>query len=259
MVRYMKPTETLASVIGEQLRALRERYGKRQDEIAGEARQLGFRWTRATVAAIEAGNRRLSIEEFLFLPYILGGSLMTNEAELRDKARKIELPDLFTEDRWIALATDTFIHSEMIREIVRGRGWQAPDRLDTPARRKRKEKRKTLLANSRPETYAETISWQEVWPDAQLTFQERLKVDLASYRDAEQKAARKLKVPPLAVSIASYRLWEHGLTEERDQRVAEQVKNSSSRTLQAIRGHITRALLGEIEPFIMRLRGKNFN
>lgn len=66
--------------------------------------------------------------------------------------------------------------------------------------------------------------------------------------DAEVKAAARLGMTPLALTQAAIRLWGRSLSAERDRRVGLQVTEKlDSRSVQALRGHITRALLAEIE------------
>lgn len=69
--------------------------------------------------------------------------------------------------------------------------------------------------------------------------------------EAEQKAARKLGVTPQTIAEESFIRWGRSLTEERDARVDQEgLRPRSARSLQALRGHITRQLLGEIESVI---------
>jgi hypothetical protein len=82
--------------------------------------------------------------------------------------------------------------------------------------------------------------------------------DVAEHLDAESKIARKLGLSPGAVVAASLRLWGRTLTEQRDRAVRDNVSVNRlareywagrdqdippARTLQAARGHITRALV----------------
>jgi hypothetical protein len=65
--------------------------------------------------------------------------------------------------------------------------------------------------------------------------------------DAERKAARRLGVPALTLSVAAHSRYGRSFTAERDRRVAEQAPaDAPPRTLQALRGHITRALIAEL-------------
>lgn len=74
---------------------------------------------------------------------------------------------------------------------------------------------------------------------------------LAVNGEAEQKAARNLGVTSQAIADAAYDLWSQSLTEERDARLEEEGSHlHSQRSLQALRGHITRRLVREIESLI---------
>jgi hypothetical protein len=63
--------ESLAERVGGVIRRLRLAQAGRQEDLAAQARQVGLPWYRATVAMIEAGRRRLTLEEFVNLPHIL--------------------------------------------------------------------------------------------------------------------------------------------------------------------------------------------
>ena len=64
---------------------------------------------------------------------------------------------------------------------------------------------------------------------------------------AEQKAARKLSVPTETIAATAQKLWGRSLTVERDARVARSVPTGvPPRSLQALRGHVTRQLLTEV-------------
>lgn len=82
---------------------------------------------------------------------------------------------------------------------------------------------------------------------------------------AERKAARKYDVEPETIRRLAQRLWGRSLDAERDERVREdlafqdewpemaemfnpKVEAIPPRSLQAIRGHVTRELLSELEP-----------
>jgi hypothetical protein len=65
------------------------------------------------------------------------------------------------------------------------------------------------------------------------------------YDEAAAKAARRLGVAAATVVDASTALWGHELGRERDRRVTADPQESR-RSLQARRGHVTRALIEEI-------------
>lgn len=65
----------------------------------------------------------------------------------------------------------------------------------------------------------------------------------------EIKAGLKLGVPGEEVARAAWMLWRRSLAEERDARLQVLAPDASdARTVQALRGHITRALLKELAP-----------
>jgi transcriptional regulator with XRE-family HTH domain len=77
----------------------------------------------------------------------------------------------------------------------------------------------------------------------------------AAAADAERKVARRLGVAPGRVSVAAYQRWGRSLTEERDARVAELVSpRANMRTIQALRGHVTRALMDELRESVGQAR-----
>jgi hypothetical protein len=53
-----------------------------------------------------------------------------------------------------------------------------------------------------------------------------------------------LGVEPLAVAKAARKLWDRSLTEERDRRLER--RDATPRSVQALRGHVTRALIAEL-------------
>jgi transcriptional regulator with XRE-family HTH domain len=70
---------------------------------------------------------------------------------------------------------------------------------------------------------------------------------LKEQTEAVRHAARRLEVEPGTVSRAADRLWRRSFSEEREQRVAERGgAGASPRSLQAIRGHVTRVLINEL-------------
>lgn len=62
---------TIAELVGQRVRDIRQKSGRSQDELAQAARRVGLDWTRAAVAGLETGRRGLSVEEFLLLPLAL--------------------------------------------------------------------------------------------------------------------------------------------------------------------------------------------
>lgn len=99
----------------------------------------------------------------------------------------------------------------------------------------------------------------------------RISAAAAADQDAESKAARRLHVEPGAIVAAAKRLWDgRTLTAERDRLVTARMemervsaahwKNLGqkvlARTVQAHRGHVTRALVAQLE---QELKGHDGN
>lgn len=72
-------------------------------------------------------------------------------------------------------------------------------------------------------------------------------IKLEEQGEAVRHAAKRLEVEPGTVSRVAERLWRRSLTEEREQRVAERGgTDASTRSLQALRGHVSRELINEL-------------
>lgn len=87
-----------------------------------------------------------------------------------------------------------------------------------------------------------------VWPEA--TRPQALAV-VEAVGDAERKAARRLGVDPVALSAAAYRTWGRSFVAKRDGAAElEKAAGTDRRSLQAVRGHVTRQLLAELAPIL---------
>jgi len=241
----------LATAVGTRMRELRDERTLRQDDVAVAARGLGFRWTRAAVARLEAGQRRLSAAEFLFLPEMLNFAMLKLPADQR--RRVVELADLLPEQGWISLTSETQVRASALRMFLRG---QLQDvnttELSVPLLRGLVHQAKQLLGRmSHGMAERENIR-QAIWPEASEIDIIEAAHDAAG--EAEQKAALRLQVPAFAIALEARRRWQRSLSVERDRRLAGQASETGDRrTVQAIRGHITRALLAELEDLPTRL------
>jgi transcriptional regulator with XRE-family HTH domain len=81
------------------------------------------------------------------------------------------------------------------------------------------------------------------------------KADAGAAGEADQKAARRLRVDVSQLSAAANRLWGCSLTAERNRRLGN-VQGKPARSIQALRGRITRTLLEELEP-VIEPKGRN--
>lgn len=243
----MDPATPLSTIIGEQLRRLRERRQLRQEDVAAEVQRYGLNWRRATVAAVEAGDREVSLADIVLLS-------LTFQKRL---------------DWWLVGDDGALGHSDALIQLTptaagpaKGvvailSGYGAMDfKVATNPRLKRglgldvtqwRVQAAAELRNLNDRFEAEREKAENLWPE--IGDDELLAAQLAARQDAEMKAARRLKVTPIEVGVLAVRIWGHGLTTERDRRVeaAGTGEGESPRRLQARRGHVGRALLLELE------------
>src|SRR5712692_10565893 len=238
------------------MRALREERGLRQDDVAQAARRLGFRWSRAAVAKLEAGQRHLSVAEFLSLADLLTlAAKATRPSSLFGRGTAaVALADLVPDDGWIGLTRDNRTRAGALRLLLRGHvGEGKPRDRELPAHRDvAVDRERTVPGRRHPRAERDAIR-RAVWPDAPDT--EVREAEREAAGEAEQKAAGRLRVPAFAIALAARRRWQRSLTAERDRRVflqavaaAEEEAEGTQqpRTVQAVRGHLTRALLREL-------------
>lgn len=225
MINPMVKPGRLTTVVVRQLRLLREQHAVRQDDVARAARRRGLKWTRATVAALETGRRKLGAEELVLLPAVLSDSF----------GRDLQLADLLPLDALIALPGTT-IRGDAFRQLLQGQATIPPqpgtpesDQVQAVVRRREFRRRRALC--------------ERIWPTAQASEVATAERDAGA--DAEQKAAHDLGVDPFAIALAARKLWGRSLSDERDRRAADR-GSLPPRRLQARRGHMTRKLLTEL-------------
>ncbi len=203
------------------LRDLRDKVSARQEDVARAGRRAGLPWSAATVAAIEARRRDLTIDELLALGNVL--------SVLSGKPCRLVV-DVDSNDATVRAGT---VHEVEV---------QAPGsfvvRQDLGVRWR--DAREGIEHNVRA---------LRVWPDAKRADLEAAHV--AAGGEAERKAATRFKVDALAVALAARKLWRRSLSEERDSRVSE---GATGRAQQTRRGHVTRELLAELEPHVKAAR-----
>jgi transcriptional regulator with XRE-family HTH domain len=230
----MESPRGLSRSVGAQVKLIRQQHGATAEEVGAAARAFGLSWRRATVSQIENGERGLSAEELVLLPLLLGWLGLPNTwTDLVGDGDDLRLGPEVSVPRWVVIevlsrSDDDELH---LGEV------DAPHLEQLRAGQQR-------LADRLPELAA---WWRAAWPQGTVAQHRQAKTS-AAY-EAEKRAASKLGVPPLVLAIAAHRTWDRGLTEERDRRVVEQTNDDASpRTVQAVRGHVTRRLIAEVEP-----------
>ena len=209
----------LQDVIVNNMRRIRRERGLLQEDIATAARWVGVMWSSVTVTQIESQSRLLSLDEFLLLPLIL-------------KCRIKDLLATEEPDQRIKLGFGTIFDAKTVGELVSAEGPQLKDH-QIPMLPGLEEKLDSRIK--------EAISFSGLEP----TLLSYLKVREGARGEAERKAAQTLKRPAVEITALALRQWSRSMTEERDARAKEQT--SEGKETRAVRGHITRKLLGDIE------------
>ena len=73
-----RPGPTLPQVIGARARELREVAGRRQDDVARAAADVGLSWGASSVTELELGRRQLAAAELMLMPLVLSNALDSN-------------------------------------------------------------------------------------------------------------------------------------------------------------------------------------
>lgn len=235
---------TVDQVVGSRLRELRLELGLQQDQVARAARQVGLDWTQSTVAAIERGDRELELGEFFLLPSVIGfaGGWTSGWPKLAE---------FFPASGRVALSMETTADVDVLRAELAGQldedSRHPLGDYDTPAARKMQEGMQRQFATLR--------EMARLWPG--MTLRNAESAEEAARGDAERKAARKLGVDALKLSAAAHGRYGRSFTAERDARVDEQAPaDASPRSIQALRGHVTRAMLTELAPVLEQGKGE---
>jgi transcriptional regulator with XRE-family HTH domain len=209
----------LQDLIVDNMRRIRRERGLLQEDVATAARWVGVMWSSVTVTQIESQSRLLSLDEFLLLPLIL-------------KCRLKDLLATEKPDQLIKLGFGTVFDAETVAELVSAKGPQLKDDQIPML--------PGLEQDLNPKI-KEAISSSGLEP----TLLSYLKVREGARGEAERKAAQAMKFPAVDITALALRLWNRSLTEERDARA--EVQTTAGKETRAIRGHITRTLLRDIE------------
>ena len=235
----MHQAKPLWRAVGDELRRRREARGLRQEEVATVARRWGLQWTRSVVAAIEAGRRRLSLEEFLLLPWIAANQ--SPDAAKGGEVGPGTLGELLEGLPRVQLSPAVLVSGRGLRLLIEGQPGPAAQTLEDPAKRRLYDSEWERLRQVLGPTASGTAP-AGTWP----AIAENL-LRLAAQGEAEQKAAARLGTSPMVVARAAAKRWGRSFTGERDRRVGElHPADASPRTIQALRGHVARALLAEL-------------
>lgn len=202
---------TLEELVGANLRRWRQLKGRSIEQFASEAQWWGLPWIPSTVGKVERGERTLQAAELVLLSQCVKGldNLLNGDETLR-----------------VALTDQTTLELRDMKRALAGRLAFNPDAPVT----------RDADASDEVDIYG--------FID-EVILNEAHSPEDAARRDHERRLAKTLGVAPLELAKASFRLWGHGLTEEREHRL-KQAGTMTPRTKQALRGHLTRELKDEI-------------
>lgn len=206
----------LSAWIGQWVAELRRSSGVTQEEVARAARKAGLDWKRSSVSALEAGRRDLTLEEALLLLVVLseietpeGPALIGTETRLVELLPPTDHLRLGAGEWPTAMVKALLTGEPLFEAITSGQADEIAARL---------------------------------WKQSRERAAEPWTAGLA-----EQTAARTLAVPASEIDRVARKLWKRTLTAERERRVTETAPpGANARSLQAIRGHVTRTLLAEL-------------
>jgi len=217
----------LREVLAAGVKEARLRLDLRQEDVAARARAYGLStWIRGTVAQAEVGVRRFALEEVLLLAL----------------AYETSLTELITgdENELVELTPEARLSVGALRTLLSGNRTAVhelpAEAVDVPARRGAPSRRSRRF----PDVLAEAKRFG-------IGDRSMLEHALDEVGDAERHAARKLGTTPERINIAAMRRWGRTLAEERDHRLALHGADVPARRRQALRGHITRDLMTELE------------
>lgn len=219
-----------ATAVGERVATLRQERGLSQDELARKLVELGLPWTRATVASIEIGRREITLRETHVLAFAFDEAV----SELEPRRGSVALTDGLTVPAR-TLSTQ----------------------LDAPAVLPRR-KRTGGASATRRRIDEETEEIARLWPQARIDSLAILYIRTDARAEATLVVARKVGATPIEVATTAYQLWSMGLSQKRDRAVETRAPaKASTESIRRIRGHVTRALVKELEPAIEELRSKS--
>lgn len=212
----------------------RQRFVITADAVATAARSLGLKWHRPTVTAIEAGRRALSVPEFVLLPEILDRA---HEQTYGDRIG-LRSPTLasFLGAGQLGLTKTYSVPPEWVASVLKG---------DDPVMLGLESTPYDALA-----THAaidQDIALEHAASRVPAAMRELLPRALVLAAGASEGiAARSLGVEPVQIAVAALHLWERGIAEEREKRLAE-VGGEHGR---GARSQMTRRLMKELAPVV---------
>jgi hypothetical protein len=172
------------------------------------------------VASLEAGSRSVDVGELVILAATLSAPV----------------DELLKGDEAVALTPAATAGLPTVRNLLAG---------TIPPNKVTLDSSDAALFVQAAQNVAQRIKHR--WPNAKPAA--IVKAERGASGLAEQKAARSLGVEPFDIAMASVQCWGVTLTDRRNAVVNQRAdSNATARSIQAIRGRVTRQLIDEIKP-----------
>jgi len=228
---------TLAEVIGANVRRLREESGLTQAEFASELEFAGLPFQRGAVAVLEAGNRKLDLVELIVIAHVLNTSLVALSDDGAPLGRSTA---------W--LTPGVVARLGYVRLRLAGNPARRREPMDPEIPRRAYEVL-DLFNETQEERDARPAEYARRFPG--FTFGQAAMANLATRSESERRSAARAGVDVDTFVTAAVMKWGHSLSDERDLRVRDATTSETDpRSVQALRGHVTRSLLAELEPIL---------
>jgi transcriptional regulator with XRE-family HTH domain len=209
--------QTPSAIFASNLRQRREELGWSQEDVAGACRTWGLEGvTRATIAQIETGRRRVSLDEAVVLSYLLQTPIVAPPLDpLRDALRR----------------------QGVSRKHLLGELWKRP---------------KSLLSTEAEEVRIGARDDAPAWVlDVPTPGQDPSIALILSRAGEAERLLRNMPADEEELERAASRLWGHGILEERDRLLAEARRSGDARVR---RGLLLRQLILEVAAATAALR-----
>lgn len=231
----------MATAVGHAVAMRRLERGLSQDDLASQIRNFGLNWTRATVASLEIGRRRdPTLRELCVLSLVLYSDIVSL------------LP---TGDTWVEVTPSFELRAHALVDVVVGA--RTMNELHPGEDHRGGRRRAPGTKGSWEAEVADRIGLIReqiirIWPGPDSPAYRAIITSAweESRSEAVQGAARSLGVDAGVLGVAAHKLWGRGFLAERERRVKERAGRVSRQGLRALRGHVTRQLLEEIQPLI---------
>ncbi|MGB6164031.1 MAG: helix-turn-helix transcriptional regulator [Pseudonocardiaceae bacterium] len=225
----MSNPRQLRQVLGRRVRELREQAAVRQEDLADKARALDLPWNRSRIAALERGEKPISVEDLVLIVALLSSAL----------DRPVDVAELFDADESVRLSKIAEIPARALAEVLHGAATDSRVML-VGAPEGGFGVEAFEVNNSRTRALAQLTG-----TSPSLT---ELQAIARSMSEADERARRALGEVIGVYAVMCHALWGRSLSAQRDARLVFEAAHLpvGSAVLAARRGHVTRELLAEL-------------